>query len=96
MMNDSEKGASKMSKTDRSRCHSLLSFLSDYVDGALSEQICQEIEQHLADCQDCHIVVDTLRKTISIVHDCSGTPDELPDQVRSRLFKTLNLEDYLK
>ncbi len=84
-----------MSDHDRSKCHSLVAFLSDYVDGTLSEQLCQEIEEHMAECQDCHIVVDTLRKTISIVHDCSDTPDELPDQVRARLYKTLNLEDYM-
>ncbi len=85
-----------MSEHDRSQCQAMVSFLSDYVDGTLSDQLCQELEQHLAECQDCHIVVDTLRKTISIVHDCSDRPDELPGQVRERLFKTLNLEDYLE
>ena len=83
-----------MSKPDRTQCQSLVAFLSDYVDGTLSDQLCQELEQHLAECQDCHIVVDTLRKTISIVHECSEDPQELPSQVRDRLYKTLHLEDY--
>ena len=85
-----------MSGPDPSKCDSLLASLSDYVDGTLSDKLCREIEQHLAECQDCHIVVDTLRKTITLVHDCADDSDELPDQVRKRLFKTLNLEDYLE
>jgi len=40
--------------------------------------------------------VDTTRKTIDLVH-ASNTPQTgLPDDVRDRLFKRLNLDDYLK
>ncbi len=85
-----------MTKKDHSKCSSLLSSLSDYVDGTLSDDLCREIEQHLSECEDCHIVVDTLRKTITLVHDCAEDCSELPDPVRTRLYKTLKLEDYLE
>jgi anti-sigma factor RsiW len=85
-----------MSRPEPSKCDSLLASLSDYVDGTLSDKLCLEIEQHMAECQDCHIVVDTLKKTVTLVHDCTEDCAELPDQVRERLFKTLNLEDYLE
>jgi predicted anti-sigma-YlaC factor YlaD len=85
-----------MDHPERSQCHSLLTYLSDYVDGDLGEELCQELENHLAECQDCRIVVDTLRKTISLYHTCAADPQEVPSVVRERLFRTLNLEDFMK
>ena len=85
-----------MDRTGRPKCQSLLAYLSDYVDGELSAELCQELEDHLAECQDCRIVVDTLRKTISLYHTCAADPQEVPPIVRERLFRTLNLEDFMK
>ena len=75
------------------RCESLLSSLSDYVDGTAQEEICRELEHHLAECEDCRIVVDTLKKTVYLYH--SNTETELPVVVRDRLFKRLNLDEFL-
>lgn len=85
-----------MSENDNSKCRSLLVFLSDYLDGELNEELCQEIESHTAECEDCRIVVDTLRKTVSLYHECAEESAEIPGEIRSQLFKTLNLEDYLQ
>jgi hypothetical protein len=85
-----------MSANEQSQCKSMLVFLSDFVDGTLSEELCQEIECHAAECERCRIVVDTLRKTISLYHDYSDEPAEIPGKVRMQLFKTLNLEDYME
>ena len=49
-------------------CRELLRSLSDYVDGELDESLCQEIEKHMAECDRCQIVIDTLRKTIELYH----------------------------
>ena len=81
-----------MSEVDRPTCRSLLGFLSDYVDRELGEELCQEIESHTAECQNCRIVVDTLRKTISLYHESAAEPVEIPVEIRAKLFKTLNLE----
>jgi predicted anti-sigma-YlaC factor YlaD len=83
-------------KPSLTQCQSLLVFLSDFVDGTLSDELCQEINSHAAECEHCRIVVDTLRKTISLYHECADEPAEIPGEVRSQLFKTLNLQDYLK
>jgi len=80
--------------TAKPECRSLLASLSDYVDGAAQEELCREIERHLAECQDCRVVVDTLKKTIYLVHAASET--EIPTDVRERLFRRLDLEDFLK
>lgn len=85
-----------MSEDDRPTCRTLLGFLSEYVDGELSEELCQEIENHIAECQNCRVVVDTLRKTVSLYHDSAAESAEIPVEMRTKLFKTLHLEDYLK
>lgn len=79
---------------EEKNCKSLLGSLSDYVDGVAQEDLCREIERHLSECEDCRVVVDTLRKTVELYHAASRT--NLPVGVRERLFIRLNLEDFLK
>jgi anti-sigma factor (TIGR02949 family) len=76
-------------------CRKLLGSLSDYVDGELSEELCSVLEHHMEDCEDCRIVVDTLRKTVYLFHKTSET-DNMPADIRQRLFKSLDLEDYVE
>jgi len=76
-------------------CHELLGSLCDYIDGELSQELCAELERHMAECDDCRIVVDTLRKTIYLYHKTNSDPD-VPGEVRERLFQTLKLDDYIK
>lgn len=80
---------------DHEQCRHLLASLSDYVDGELSQELCAEIERHMAECNNCRIVIDTLRKTISLYHSAAPRP-EMPAEVRQRLFKRLNLEEFLR
>ena len=47
-------------------CRHLLGQLADYVDGEASQALCQEIERHLSGCENCRVVVDTLRKTVTL------------------------------
>jgi anti-sigma factor RsiW len=85
-----------MTKSTHSNCGSLLGYLSDYVDGELGAELCRQIEKHIAECDDCRIVVDTTRKTIDLVHASNYPQTGLPDEVRERLFKSLDLDDFLK
>lgn len=71
------------------KCEHLLGELSDYLDGEASAEFCAEIERHLADCEDCRIVVDTLRKTVLLYHDLPQPG--LPPDARERLYKALDL-----
>jgi len=75
-------------------CEQLLGSLSEYIDGELPQKLCEEIEKHLAGCDDCRVVLNTTKRTIDLVHAPIEMPD-LPDDVRERLFKRLNLNDYL-
>lgn len=76
-------------------CIQVLTQLNDYADGELSPELCNEIEAHLAGCEDCQIILDTLRKTLYLVQHISDEPEELPEDVEVRLFAALNLEDFL-
>jgi anti-sigma factor RsiW len=80
--------------TPHKNCRYLLSSLSEYVDGSLDEALCQEIEKHLAGCEDCQIVINTLQKTVDLYHKTTEPPD-IPSDVRARLFKRLDLDEFL-
>ena len=75
-------------------CKALLGSLSEYIDGELPAELCQEIEKHLEGCENCRVVLNTTRRTIDLVHMPVG--ENVPADVRERLFKRLNLDDYLK
>ena len=73
-------------------CRHLLGDLSAYLDGDAVPDICAEIEQHLRDCEDCRVVVDTLRRTITLYR--AQPAPQLPDDARSRLYAALNLDEF--
>lgn len=75
-------------------CRHLLGLLSEYVDGSLEEKLCNELERHLADCQDCRVVVDTLHKTVYLYHQYASQA-QVPEDVRQRLFRRLHLDDII-
>lgn len=85
-----------MSKLTHVNCETLLGSLSEYIDGELSAELCREIERHLAGCDNCRIVLNTTKRTIDLVRLQVGSPTNVSDEVRERLFKRLNLDDYLK
>ncbi len=78
------------------QCRHLLDSLSDYVDGTLQESLCVEIERHLAECEDCRVVVDTLRRTVYLVQTLEQDQPTLPSDVRVRLFHKLQLDEFLE
>ncbi len=79
---------------EHKNCHQLLGSLSEYVDGELDDELCSALEKHLENCADCRIVVDTLRKTVYLYHT-NAKEEQLPTDIRQRLYKSLNIEDYL-
>jgi anti-sigma factor RsiW len=74
-------------------CDALLAHFSDYLDGEAPPELCAALEQHLATCDTCHAVVDTLRKTVTLYHELPQ-PD-FPADARTRLFHRLDLDDFL-
>lgn len=79
---------------DSENCRHLLRALSDYVDGVLEEELCTEIDRHLSGCENCRIVVDSLRKTIYL-YQTTASRTKIPEDARQRLFHRLELDDFL-
>ena len=75
------------------RCIDFLQNLSQYIDHETSAQFCAELEQHLMECPDCEVVVDTLERTVALYRTLPQP--EMSDHLRERLFSTLHLEAYL-
>jgi len=68
-------------------CKKVIIELTNYLDGVLDSSIRIDLEEHLARCTDCRLVVDTTRKTIQIF--CKSEPVPLPEDVRERLHAAL-------
>lgn len=69
------------------RCDDLLRLLNEYVDGTVDPAVCKDFERHLAGCNPCKVVVDTIRKTITLYKN--DKPYEVPIEFRQRLHQML-------
>ena len=70
--------------------------LSDILNNKLSEDIdnntIQELADHIKQCEDCKVDVDTIQQTIKLVR--TGDFEVLlPLSVSKRLFKVLDLDE---
>jgi hypothetical protein len=64
-------------------CDELYHRLTDHEEGALSQDVCAAVEEHLAECVACQQVREELR---AIAHLCrEDEPARLPDAVRRRI-----------
>ncbi len=77
---------------EHEHCQDYLRNFSDYIDGELPPDFCAELESHLKECPNCRVVFNTLQRTVELYQ---GNLDEeqLPGEVRSRLFARLELDD---
>ncbi len=81
-------GGGSVSKDKQTmKCEELLAMLNEYVDGAVDPAICQEFEKHMAGCNPCQVVVDNIRKTITLYK--AGQTYALPVKFRDRLHDAL-------
>jgi len=65
-------------------CSDFMAELGNFLDGEVEAQVRAQLEQHLAHCATCTVLVDSTRKTIHIVTD-TGSFD-LPESA----FKPLS------
>lgn len=81
-----------MKHTHDLNCSHIRQHLSDYIDGDLEPALCNIIDDHIKDCTNCQIIINTLRKTITL-YKSEGQSTVLPEDVRQRLFAKFNLVD---
>ncbi len=68
-------------------CRELFARLSEYVDGELSQEICEQIRQHLAGCEPCINFAHTLRATADLCRRLPSRP--IPADVAAELHAAL-------
>jgi predicted anti-sigma-YlaC factor YlaD len=54
-------------------CEELVRRLSDYIDGALERRLVADVEEHLAGCHGCHVVLDSTQCTILLARAARTT-----------------------
>jgi anti-sigma factor RsiW len=69
------------------KCNDFLKELSDYLDGRITEDLKTELDEHLHWCHECHVVMNTTKKTIEIYRD--NQIYELPTGLRTRLHDAI-------
>ena len=68
-------------------CHEYIEGLSDYIDGDIDPELCAEIEKHLGECENCRVMVDTLRQTVKLCRE--GRQEKLPRELEGKLNNLL-------
>jgi anti-sigma factor RsiW len=68
-------------------CEELLTYLSDYIDKNLDDDLTAEAQAHLATCHNCRVVLDTTQQTIFLYR--RQGQQSIPAARRQRLFTQL-------
>jgi RNA polymerase sigma-70 factor (ECF subfamily) len=68
-------------------CKKYFESISEYLDGELGPDDCQQIEQHLKACPECQDCFDALKKTIDLCR--KSAREEIPEEMRKRLRSKL-------
>jgi predicted anti-sigma-YlaC factor YlaD len=76
------------------RCHGLYHEFSDYLDGEATELLRAEIDEHMTRCGKCRVVVDTLRKTVTLYHQMPQP--ELDSNALERIYKVLDISGLMQ
>lgn len=69
------------------KCEDLLRMLREHVDGEIDPAICDQFEAQLAGCDPCQVVIDTVRRTITLYKN--EQVYAMPIEFRERLHQTL-------
>ena len=70
-------------------CEEVLRELSNYLDEELTLELRAQVQEHLRGCRNCKVLVNTTRKTLTLVADHLVTA--LPQGVSERLIERLGI-----
>ncbi|MGE5645043.1 MAG: anti-sigma factor family protein [Acidobacteriota bacterium] len=74
-------------------CKEIYAMLSEYLDRELSDETCQEIEAHLADCPPCIEFLKSLKRTVGLCKCCEPKepPPPLTEEVRLKMLSAYQI-----
>jgi anti-sigma factor (TIGR02949 family) len=70
-----------------SKCRKLFAELSNYLDGDVDPDMRRDLEEHIAKCPNCLVVIDTTQQTIRVFQGCEPYP--LPEDMHDKLLGAL-------
>lgn len=68
-------------------CEMLLTYLSDYIDRELNDDLIAEAREHLATCRNCRVVLDSTQQMIFLYRQQGQR--KIPAERRQKLFSQL-------
>lgn len=77
-------GQSVPSESAQLTCEQVVKYISDYIDAELDEPFAAAVQEHLATCHHCHVVLDTTENAIVLFR--GGDKRVIPAADRARLF----------
>lgn len=69
-------------------CKDFLNELSEYLDDTLDPEIKAKLHQHVNECPNCWVVLDTTQKTIRVFKGMEA--QAIPQDIHSRLLTALH------
>lgn len=69
------------------KCRDYISDLNDYLDGVMDPDLCEEIEKHIGQCNNCKLMVDSLKMTVKLCRE--GKEENLPENLENKLNDVL-------
>ena len=66
-------------------CHEIVDIVTDYLEGALTPDVEERVEAHLALCDGCARYLDQMRETIRLTGML--TEDQIPDEQKRELLE---------
>jgi hypothetical protein len=79
-----------MREENMRKCSEFSEFYTDYIDGALNEEMRAEFDAHLNICPDCVKQLESFKSVITTLHELPIEP--LPDDFNARLLTRLHVE----
>lgn len=75
----------------KSNCRPYIERLCDALGEDLSSPVCRELQEHLAQCPDCALQVNTVRRTVEIYQTfpCKRIPGDVEKRLRAVLHLPL-------
>ncbi len=75
--------------------HEIIKQICDYMGEDLDGEACKEVQEHLALCPACRVYFDEVKKTVTLVRRVEQPGEKMPDDVKERLFKVLDLDELM-
>lgn len=68
-------------------CKQFLQELNEYLDPSIDPETKRHLEDHVSQCPNCFVVVDTTMKTLKVYKGID--PQEVPEDLKNRLWAAL-------